>query len=300
MSGREMQMSCAAARQIDMVGYLYNLGFEPQKIRGSNYWFLSPLREEKTASFKVDRRRNCWYDFGEGRGGSLIDFGILYYRCTVVELLAMLNTGQALIPISPAPASVQQENSIIITKIIPLHHPALLQYCTKRGISIEVAKQFCGQADFTNKGKTYFAIGFKNKLGGYELRNPFFKGSSSPKAITLVRNGCNSLAVFEGFFDFLSFLMLRRFWELPAMDYLVLNSLSFFEQSIPVMEKYAGINLFLDNNKAGKLFTQKALAIDTKFKDHSFRYKGYDDLNEYLCATIRNDTHNSPIILKPP
>lgn len=38
---------CAAARQIDLVDYLASLGHQPQKVRNQDYWYLSPLREEK-------------------------------------------------------------------------------------------------------------------------------------------------------------------------------------------------------------------------------------------------------------
>jgi len=31
------------------------------------YWYLSPLREEKEASFKVNRKKNVWYDHGIGK-----------------------------------------------------------------------------------------------------------------------------------------------------------------------------------------------------------------------------------------
>jgi hypothetical protein len=54
-------------------------------VRNQDHWYLSPLREEKTPSFKVDRRINVWYDHGTGKGGDLIDFGTLFYRCTVEQ-----------------------------------------------------------------------------------------------------------------------------------------------------------------------------------------------------------------------
>ncbi len=48
-------------------------------------------------------------------------------------------------------------------------------------------------------------MGFKNNFGGFELRNKYFKGSSSPKEITLISNNSpDRLNVFEGFMDFLS------------------------------------------------------------------------------------------------
>lgn len=79
------------AKEIDLVNYLMALGFEPSKIRNNDYWYLSPLRDEKEASFKINRRLNRWYDHGLGKGGNLIDFGILYFNCTIGELLQNLS-----------------------------------------------------------------------------------------------------------------------------------------------------------------------------------------------------------------
>src|SRR6478735_9663934 len=77
-------------KNTDIVDYLATLGFKPSKISRNDYWFISPFRDEKTASFKVNRALNRWYDFGEGRGGNLIDFGILYFNCTVSDFLKQL------------------------------------------------------------------------------------------------------------------------------------------------------------------------------------------------------------------
>jgi len=40
-------MNCDEANQIDLVDYLYSLGYQPEKIKNNDYWYLSPLREEK-------------------------------------------------------------------------------------------------------------------------------------------------------------------------------------------------------------------------------------------------------------
>jgi len=72
--------SIQQAKQIDIVEYLEKLGYRPQNIRNNDYWYLSPLRQEKEPSFKVNRKLNMWYDHGLGKGGSLIDFGILFYN----------------------------------------------------------------------------------------------------------------------------------------------------------------------------------------------------------------------------
>lgn len=80
-------ISIAEAKQIDMVDFLKSLGHTPQKIRNNDHWYLSPLREEKSPSFKVNRQLNVWYDHGTGEGGNLIDFGIRYFKCSVAGLL---------------------------------------------------------------------------------------------------------------------------------------------------------------------------------------------------------------------
>ena len=67
-------MTIKEANAIDMVSYLSVKGFEPAKSKGINYWYYSPFRQESEPSFKVNRRRNQWYDFGEGEGGNLLDF----------------------------------------------------------------------------------------------------------------------------------------------------------------------------------------------------------------------------------
>ena len=85
------KVSCAQAKELDLVDYLASVGYEPTQIRNHDDWYLSPLRDEKTPSFKVNRNMNRWYDFGEGKGGNIIDFGILYHNCNVKELLIKLS-----------------------------------------------------------------------------------------------------------------------------------------------------------------------------------------------------------------
>src|SRR4051812_44197306 len=87
MNNKQLKVSLVDAKQIDMVDYLCSIGHTPTKIRNFDYWYLSPLGKEETASFKINRKLNCWYDHGIGNGGNLIDFAILYYNCTISEFL---------------------------------------------------------------------------------------------------------------------------------------------------------------------------------------------------------------------
>jgi len=128
--------------------------------------------------------------------------------------------------------------------------------------------KFCKEIDYELYGRRYFAIGFKNNAGGYELRNEKFKASSSPKDITLIKNQSDKLAVFEGFFNFLSYQAIHQSQEQPGTNFLILNSTSFFEKSLPLMQSYKSVHLYLDCDATGQKCSQKAIAIDnSKFVD---------------------------------
>src|SRR5688500_6583607 len=86
--------NCPEANQIDLIDYFERLGYKPEKISGNDYWYMSPLRNEGTASFKVNRKLNLWYDHGIGKGGTLIDFVAIYHSCSVKDALAKVDSDQ--------------------------------------------------------------------------------------------------------------------------------------------------------------------------------------------------------------
>jgi hypothetical protein len=279
-------------KQTDIVEYLEKLGHQPQKIRNNDYWYLSPLRDETQPSFKVNRKLNAWYDHGIGKGGNIIDFGILYHECNVSQLIKKL---QDFLSFHPQTLTVQQplantqklskalEPTIKVIAAKPLTHPSLCRYLDDRKIPLDVAKKYCQEVEFELNGKRYFAIEFENKSGGFELRNEHFKGSSSPKDVTLIEQGnSNNIAVFEGFFSFLSYLTIHQNNTSPLTNFLVLNSLSFFEKGREIMERHELIYLLLDRDNAGLKHTNEALKWNTKYIDQSHFYKYSKDLNEYL------------------
>jgi len=297
-------ISSRDAKQKDLVDYLASLDHQPQKIRGNDHWYLSPLREEKTPSFKVNKKFNIWYDHGIGKGGTLIDFGILYHGCTVAEFLQKLssplsfqqpknypltgqpspNSGEAG-PVQKDPDPGKSKIKIISEKAI--ESPALIEYLTSRSIPVALAEKYCKQIDFELYGKTITALGFPNRSGGYELRNPNFKGSNSPKDVSFLDNGKPQIAVFEGFFSFLSFQKINQQPTEDLTNFLVLNSLAFFEKSYPLMEQHAPIHLFLDRDPAGSNCTKKALERNANYLDRSDFYIRYKDLNEWLQEQVR-------------
>ncbi|MFD2871912.1 toprim domain-containing protein [Mucilaginibacter ximonensis] len=284
-------MRIKEAKEIDLVDYLAHLQYQPQKIVGHNYWYLSPLHDEQTASFKINRKLNRWRDYGLVNSidrGNLVDFGITYFNCSVADFLAKLDNGLVLHR-DILPAIKTKDHQIAIVAERPLTSHVLLDYLQRRGISAALAKAWCKEVHYQLKGGTYYAIGFKNNSGGYELRNERFQQSSSPKDYTTIGPATNSTVhVFEGFTDFLSYLSLPNFRALEPASYVILNTVKFFEKARPHLEQFQNIRLYLDHDETGRKCTQYALSQSNRYKDESQFYTGHKDLNDYLVKRKQN------------
>lgn len=136
-------------------------------------------------------------------------------------------------------------------------------------------------------GKHYFAIGLPNISGGYELRNPFFKGDITPKNIGHFMEEQNNVCfLFEGLMDFLSFLTIRRKENngLIRQDYMVLNSVTNVRKSLERLSRYDKVQCLLDNDDAGRKAYQELLSeLKIPVIDSSGLYADCKDLNEFLC-----------------
>jgi len=145
---------------------------------------------------------------------------------------------------------------------------------------------------FEHNSKPYFAIGFPNISGGYELRNLYFKGCLAPKDITHIRQQGELRDVcylFEGFMDYLSFLTIRvnNNPEEPRtneQDYMVLNSVTNLSKAEQLLRPYTRIGSFLDNDQAGQRAYENLKKIfGNRIQNMSHHYAGHKDLNDYLC-----------------
>jgi len=281
-------MNIQEAKQIRIADYLQNLGCTPVKQQGNSLWYKSPFRQETEASFKVNTDRNLWFDYGLGKGGNIIALAEVLYASDYVPYL--LNKIAERVPHIRQQAS---EPSFQQLEVGELTHPALFNYLQERGIDTALAKPECKELHFIHNGKPYFAIGFPNVAGGYEVRNRFFKGCIAPKDISHIcqqgepREKC---LVFEGMMDYLSFLTLRMrncptMPNLDGQDYIILNSVSNVSKAIDMLHGYGRIHCLLDNDEAGRnAYLELAREFAGHIRDFSDNYSGHKDLNDYLCG----------------
>ena len=131
-------MNCEQANQMNLVDYLYTLGYSPKKIIGNNYWYHSPFRQERTPSFKIDRAKNLWYDFGKDKGGKTVDFAKVFFYCDT-SIIAGLN----------------EKMDSLIEK---LSKPPKEEKAKTRSININTAKEILGISKQTIYGKSKSGI----------------------------------------------------------------------------------------------------------------------------------------------
>lgn len=292
-------MNIKQLNQLPITDFLSRIGIEPSYKRGESQWYVSPIREpEHSPSFKVNTAINRWYDYALTQGGKLFDLAErLYPNQDASRLVEKLNSlflfeqqnQDFSLAAKPIWQSVTDNRgnapAITINEIRSLgNNPAITSYLESRGIPLDIARPYCKEVYYQLEDKQYFATGFENRSGGYELRNPYFKGSSSPKDITHIENEGKSICVFEGFMDFLSLLTLQKNLHSIRSDFLVLNSVSLAEKSLDILKGYRNIFLYLDHDNSGRKTQEKYQAAGLNTVDASLIYKQHKDVNDYLMA----------------
>ena len=271
-------------REIPIADFLNAMEVRPAKQRGQVLWYSAPYRTERTPSFKVDTAKNVWFDFGTGKGGDIFDLAGAFIGSEDFLLRAafIAKSGACPLPVmAQSPRNKEREPAFEDIWVRPLQDSKLLGYLEERGIDAHVAIPNCEEVRCRVRGKRYYAIGFRNRNGGLELRSRFFKGCIPPKDISLKRNGTDVCAVFEGFMDYLSAMQLG----IIASDWLVLNSVSNVEKALQVLGHYQRIECFLDNDEAGRRALERLRAyFGEKIMDYSSLYTGHKDVNEYLLS----------------
>ena len=275
-------------KSIPLATFLSQLGHEPTARKGTRLWYKSPLRQEQTPSFKVETTLNCWYDFGLGRGGNIIDLAAEMYQSTDLRyLMRCIADSCPVLPVQTVASSYPQRHSAPSMErfeIVPLEHRALVAYLQERGIPAHIARAKCKEAHYSVNGRFYFAVAFENISGGRELRNRYFKGCRGRKDISYLpwaRDGPSTeCAVFEGFIDYLSALTLGI---ISGADAIILNSVVNVNKVMPYLKDYITINCYLDNDTAGRTALTELTAIyGSTVIDRSILYSEFNDLNEYL------------------
>lgn len=288
---KEKRMDCEKARNIDIVSTLAKSGHFPVRKTEKEAWFLSPFQSETQASFKVSLKKNYWIDFGTFEGGSTIDLIMKMENCSVKEALERLSGKMGHFSFHRRPNPTKKEHRadpIEIIEVKEIEHPALQNYLSSRKISTKTARKLCKEIHYRIGERAYFGIGLQNRSGGWELRNSYWKGSTSPKDVSLIKNDSKNLTITEGMFDMLTLIELRP-ELLKTHELLVLNTTAFVKRITTEIGDYKNVELFLDRDKTGLGMTELLLEKCPNSRDMSFLYEGFKDINEWKVKNAKDE-----------
>ena len=303
-------MNCKQANQLPIKEVFESISnTQKGKETESEIWYFSPFNpNQKTPSLKLNLNLNTWYDFTIGKGGKIIDLIKELKNYSIPETLKFLSEIRGSFNSTLFSFPQQQENFFLnknnnlsnekktdpvkkeilkITKIRNLKNPVLLEYIISRKINIDFAKKFLSEIYFFNnkKKKHYFACVWENKSKGWEWNNKYGKGIIGKKDVSILKSQQESsnIAIYEGFFDFLSHYTFLDKKELKN-DSIILNSVTQIKKAKKFIleNNYSKIYLYLDNDKAGNLATNDLLDLPFEVFDERKLYKNFKDFNDFL------------------
>lgn len=298
-------MNIDKAKNIPLPQLAHHLGFrlDPKKSRPGDLWFFSPFRKERTASFHINAKKNLWYDFGEGKGGDIIDLVCQLHHVRTQQALQWLSeqtlgTGEEKNhpshqpPHQPTPVASSEKTTLVhVNKQV--RHPALLEYLQVRGIdSNGKGSELLQEIYYKKDGKTNFGLGVENHRGGFEVRNKYQKFVLGAKSYRLIRASTEVplTGIFEGFLDYISALQLGLISQ-GERHIFILNSTAMTGEVLQRIEDeffHSAQHLFLDNDETGTKTTRQLIAYfqqqGIRYLDCRGLYKKYKDINAMLQA----------------
>lgn len=227
-------------------------------VQGKEHFF--GFLEQKTGSIAVNDRSNVWYDHAAGHGGDIFRAVQVFENKTFVESVGRLSGA---IPVKTfiQKKPLEERQTIEVENVSEISHDALINYIRGRGIELEDIKPFAKEVHWKNKAKRYFAIGFPNESGGWVLRSSIFKGNILGGGISIQILGTPvSIKIFEGWFDFLSYLKLSGAKDFKAI---ILNSTAnlSLRLMLEILKEGQKVELYLDNDPTGEAYTSEFIKI---------------------------------------
>jgi 5S rRNA maturation endonuclease (ribonuclease M5) len=274
-------MNCEQIKvKVSIRRVLESFNLFPAKQNSKTAFYFAIDREEKKPSLCVDFVKNKAFDFGTGKSYDVVSIVQLMNKCSVSEALEYLEKFD--IPEkSVIMSKSESDKNYEILEVKEIEHPALVQYLKVRKVYEQ--RHLVKEIHYQMNGTNYFGIGFFNNSGGVEIRNKYSKICLGKKDVTFIKNLKNDkkeICIFEGFFDFLTYLNLPNAQNSNS-DFLILNSTAMYFKVEEELKAYRKIVLFLDNDTNGKNLTDKITGKYENVEDCSVLYRDFGDLNEW-------------------
>lgn len=283
-------MNINQTKNIPLVELLGKLNIFPVKITENRALYYALNRFEKTPSLSVELKKNKAIDYGTGKVYDAISLLQEIHNCSVTDALKIISkqnfsSFQKQEKFENKTNFEEEKNYRILKVDDEITHPALIQYLQKRKVLEH--KKLLKEIHYEVKNKEgiwkkYFSVGFPNQhKNSFEISSPIWKGCLGKKDIVIIENDSSIINIFEGFWDYFSFISLEKFHQNIKSDFIILNSLSLLNK-LTNFEKYITVFVWFDDDNVGKSCTK---LLENKFKNvkdcsEFYSKKNCKDLNE--------------------
>jgi hypothetical protein len=283
-------MTLEEIKKIDLVSYLAKSAIHPKRNSGKYAFYLSPLTEETQPSFCINKAKNSFRCYSSGTNGSIIDFVMAHEKMNFKEAIAFLK-GDNISDIQeyiPSPRASEPGVKIHNERQIS-YKPLISKLTDVRKLDYDLLRAYTVEIDISfphgkNPDAIYTVIGMKNDAGGVDFRgmDDWLKMSTAPKTYTTISGDKSKYAVYEGFLDFISHLMIMGV-DKPKYQSYILNGLSQMPSLLPFINSKE-ILFYLDNDKAADSLLKTM--SDCRVNDRRCEYAFYKDINDWLRDLI--------------
>jgi hypothetical protein len=264
-------MNIEFANTIPLTQILSKIELQPVTEKDQCLGYYSPLSAKPKLSLFVNTKRNDWFDYALGKGGTTVEFVCAYLAAQeenhqTRDALRWLNNMAGYIPTIPDKYLVEcpgNDSGYIVRSNTPLYLNYLVQYLKDRGISIPLAQKHFRQIRLYNKEteQGYFALGLKNEVGGFSAYCKKRKLFLGPKNITFIRGNIpkpDGVHIFKDIFDYLSYLTHLDIKSLDD-DSIILNCYTCLPKSIAYIKNYGyrTVYTWMDNDMVGDIATEE-------------------------------------------
>ncbi|MBT2560111.1 hypothetical protein J7E50_02600 [Pedobacter sp. ISL-68] len=246
--------------QVRLGNLLARLGFKPLKTSSDEALYLNVLRaSEIKPSFTINTRLDIWFDHLTKKSGDIIDFGMAYWvgldQQQVLEKISLLCLSEPDVQMSRARENLRKRRAIKI----PYYHIAetrplgcnsgITAYLQSQGIweiALGQLQEICYYVvDEKQRRKDFFAAGWQNENGGWEVRSRNYSGCLGRKGMSFIPGSQSSLVLFEEYTDYLSWIYANRG---SGANILVMNSPEFIQAAKCRATKFAEVAVYFSKD----------------------------------------------------
>lgn len=249
--------------QVTMSMLLSHLGHQPIISTGDELLYRNVLRDaEAVPTLAINTRLGVWFDRITKKSGDIIDFGMTYWSGLsmdqVLEKIGQVCTS----PPKTLDEGVRTGRRRRAVKI-PYYHiaetrplgcnPEITAYLQSRNIweiSLGQLKEvYYYVVDEKRRRKDFFAAGWQNENGGWEVMGRNFAGCLGLKGMTFIAGDTSSLMLFSDYIDYLGWKYANR---TAHQSILVMNAPEFLAAAKSRAAKFQDVAVFFNRDQEAK------------------------------------------------